>query len=68
MVSGVEGGRVAGYSSEIEIGFGRKFYKIRCVFVNSKIIPLLGRLDVWDKFSIFFDNIKEEVVFNPTGH
>jgi hypothetical protein len=65
-VSGVEGGKVAAYSSKVEIGFGRKFYKVRCLFIDSKVTPLLGRLDIWDKFSIVFDNLKEEVVFKPT--
>lgn len=64
-VGGVEGGKVAAYSSQIEIGFGRKFYAVRCHFLNSKVTSLLGRLDVWDEFSILFDNKKEEVVLEP---
>lgn len=64
-ISGVESGKIAAYASKIEIGFDKKFYKVRCVFVESNVIPLLGRLDIWDKFSIVFDNIKQEVVFKP---
>ena len=64
-VSGVEGGKVAAYSSQIEISFEKKFYVVRCHFIDSKVTALLGRLDVWDKFSILFDNQKEEVVFEP---
>lgn len=66
-VGGVEGGKVAAYSSQIEIGFAKEFYTIRCHYINSQVTPLLGRLDVWDKFSILFDNQKEEVVFKMVG-
>lgn len=62
-VSGVEGGKVAAYSSQIEIGFEKKFYVVRCHFINSKVTALLGRLDIWDKFNWFFDNKREQVVF-----
>lgn len=63
-VSGVEGRKVAAYSSQIEIGFGKKFYTIRCHFIDSKVTPLLGRLDIWDKFNWFFDNKRKQVVFD----
>lgn len=32
-------------------------------FVRSNIIPLLGRLDIWDKFNWIFDNQKKQVIF-----
>lgn len=64
-VGGVEGGKIAAYTSNIEIRFSEKFIKIRCLFVNSNTIPLLGRLDIWDNFSILFDNKNKTTVFNP---
>lgn len=64
-IGGVEGRKIAGYPSRIEIGFNKKFIKIRCLFVESNIIPLLGRLDVWNNFSILFDNKIKETVFHP---
>jgi len=62
-VSGVEGRKVAAYSSQIEIGFGKKFYTVRCHFIDSNVTALLGRLDIWDKFSWFFENKRKQVVF-----
>ena len=62
-VGGVEGGKIAGYPSTIEIKFDKNFLKIRILFVDSNITPLLGRLDVWDNFSVLFDNKSKETVF-----
>ena len=62
-VGGVEGGKVAAYSHQIEIGLGKKFYVIRCHFIDSNVTALLGRLDIWDKFNWFFDNKRQQVVF-----
>lgn len=63
LISGIEGKGIDAYPSSIEILFGNNFYKVRCVIIRSKVIPLLGRLDIWDKFTIIFDNMEEEVVF-----
>lgn len=63
IVDGVEGRGVAGHAGKIWIKFGQNVLTIRCYFIQSDIIPLLGRLDVWDKFSIIFDNLKQEVIF-----
>lgn len=52
-----------GYPSQIQIQLPRQELTVRCYFIDSDIIPLLGRIDIWDKFSIIFDNIKKEVVF-----
>lgn len=62
-VGGVEGGKIAGYPSTIEIKFNNNFLKIRILFVDSNVAPLLGRLDVWDNFSILFDNKRKETIF-----
>lgn len=62
-VQGVGKAKVGSYRFKIKIYLGDIEYMVRCVFVESDVIPLLGRLDVWNKFTIIFDNIKEEVVF-----
>lgn len=62
-ITGVEGGRIAAYPGEIEIKIGREKNKIRCLFVTSNILPLLGRLDIWNKFSIIFDNKRQKIIF-----
>jgi len=62
-VGGVEGGKIAGYTSIIEIKFNKNFLKIRILFVDSNVTPLLGRLDVWKNFSVLFDNKRKETIF-----
>lgn len=62
-ITGVEGGRIAAYPGEIEIKIDQEKTKIRCLFVTSNILPLLGRLDIWKKFSITFDNKKQKIIF-----
>lgn len=64
-IGGVEGGRIAAYPASIEIAFDKKFYTVRCVFVTSDTMPLLGRVDVWGNFSILFDNQKQQTTFEP---
>ena len=42
---------------------GRTYvYKIS-VCIKTDVTPLLGRLDVWDNFSLLFDNKSKETVF-----
>lgn len=62
-ITGVEGGRITAYPGEIEIKIGQEKNKIRCLFVTSNILPLLGRLDLWERFSIIFDNKRQKIVF-----
>lgn len=42
---------------------GQEKFTVRCYFVKSNTLPLLGRIDIWNKFNLFFDNKKEQVVF-----
>lgn len=58
IIGGVEGGSIKAYPAKIEIKIGKIYYSVRCVFIESNIVPLLGRLDVWNNFSILFDNKK----------
>jgi len=64
-IGGIEGKGIYGYLKELKFRFGKEVFGIRCYFVESDIMPLLGRLDIWDKFTIVFDNMKQEVIFRP---
>lgn len=64
-IGGIEGGQVTAFPSKIEIKIGKRFRKIRCLFVKSKVMPLLGRLDFWQQFSLKFDNKKTKSIFYP---
>lgn len=63
-VQGIGNQVVTGYRSEIDVAFGEKFEHIRCFFVENEFVPLLGRLDVWRRYSVHFDNLRGQVVFN----
>lgn len=62
-IGGIEGGGVAAHPWDLHIGLGKKVYRMRCYLVESKVDPLLGRLDFWNLFSINFDNKAEETIF-----
>lgn len=63
ILGGIEGKGVEAYPGKIKLQIGNEKFTVRCYFVRSNTIPLLGRLDIWDKFSWFFDNKKGQVVF-----
>lgn len=57
-IGGVEGRGVGGYPFKLQCRLERFTFSLRCYFLESKIDPLLGRLDFWNLFAIFFDNKK----------
>src|SRR5579859_6208199 len=60
---GIGEGRIQTWETKIKIIIGNLDLKIRCSFVSSnKIPPLLGKLDIFDRFNLYFDNDKEELV------
>ena len=63
MLGGIEGRGVGAYPSKITLQIGNESITVHCYFVKSNCLPLLGRLNIWDKFNISFDNKKEQVVF-----
>lgn len=63
ILGGVEGKGVIGYPSKIALQIHQEEFNINCYFVRSNTIPLLGRLDIWDKFNWIFDNQKKQVIF-----
>lgn len=62
-LGGVEGKGVIAYPGKITLQIGRERIEVRCYFVRSNTMPLLGRLDLWDKFNWFFDNREKQVIF-----
>ncbi len=57
-IGGVEGRGINGYPITLACKIKAKEFKLRCYFLESRIDPLLGRLDFWSLFSITFDNLK----------
>lgn len=55
---------VATLETEIEIGFCGKKFKVPVVITDNKNTPLLlGKLGIWDKFNVNFNNKKKRVEF-----
>lgn len=55
-IGGIEGKGVNAYPFSLLIRLANYKFHLRSYFIESKIDPLLGRLDFWDLFSICFDN------------
>lgn len=62
-LGGVEGRGVTAYPSKIALRIDKEEFIVHCYFVRSNTIPLLGRLDIWDKFNWLFDNQRKQVIF-----
>ena len=55
-IGGIEGQGVAAYPFTIQVLLNSQLFPLRCYFIRSKIDPLLGRLDFWNRYSINFNN------------
>lgn len=62
-VGGIGNEKVYGYPGMIKIQLGNEALPVRCIFLESSTAPFLGRLDIWRKYSICFDNLNGETVF-----
>lgn len=62
-MGGVEGKGVVAYPGEVKIRIAEEEIKVRCFFIESEIMPLLGRMDIFDQFNLIFDNRNQEIVF-----
>lgn len=62
-LGGVEGKGVTAYPGKTSLHLGEEEFSVRCYFVRSNTMSLLGRLDIWDKFNWTFDNKKKQVIF-----
>ena len=64
-IGGIEGLGVNGYPTIFDVRLEQKEFKLRCYFIESRIEPLLGRLDFWNLFSLHFDNQKRRTILIP---
>ncbi len=64
-IGGIEGKGIAGYPFSINAELGGYKFLLRCYFIESLIEPLLGRLDFWRLFSIYFNNEKKLTKITP---
>ena len=63
-IGGIAGEGVVGYAAQVPLRFGEAELTVRCFFIESEVIPLLGRTDVFDRFRIIFDYQTREVIFS----
>ena len=63
VMDGVGDEEVVAYPGRLTVRLGEAILTLRCYFVASETVPLLGRLDLWDKFTLVFDNQHQELVF-----
>lgn len=64
-IGGIEGRSVGAYPFTLDCRISVVTFRIRCYFIESRIDPLLGRLDFWKHYSVHFDNSKNQTVFSP---
>ena len=56
--------RSTAYFGKIEVKIGQRELQIRCYFIDAEDSTLLlGRLDIFDKFSITFDSLNKQIIF-----
>jgi len=56
---------VCAYPGKIDLKFKNVIISARCYFIDTEDSTLLlGRLDIFDKFNIFFDSTNQKIVFN----
>ncbi len=63
-MSGFEGSIISVYKSKIKVTFNKKSISIPCVFHPDDDVPiLLGRAGILNRFNIFLDGKKKEIIF-----
>lgn len=64
-IKGVSGGGVPYIVKRVRITLGNKKFNIRLAWALIEEVPLLlGRMDIFDKFEIIFNENKEYIIFN----
>lgn len=64
-IGGIEGKGISGYPFSLNVELNGYKFSLRCYFIESPIEPLLGRLDFWRLFSIYFNNEKKRTEITP---
>jgi hypothetical protein len=62
-LTGVGGNTVDAYPAKINLKIGSVTFPASCYFLEGNQTPLLGRKNVWDKFTLLFDNQSHKVTF-----
>lgn len=63
-MSGYEGTTISVYRSEVRVIFNGKSFYVPCVFNPNEEVPiLLGRAGILNRFNIFLDGKRKEVIF-----
>jgi hypothetical protein len=63
-VRGIEGRILPARVGTVVLAFGKELIAVRCHFLKSKNAPyILGRMDVFSRFNIYFNNKARKVVF-----
>ncbi len=61
---GIGAQSLAAFPGQMLCKIGETELEVRCYCVNTEdSVLLLGRLDIFDKFSVLFDNQKQSVIF-----
>lgn len=61
---GIEGGTIDAYLTKITMKITNTPIEVTCVLANSEKIPfILGRVDIFDRFNILFDNKNKQIKF-----
>jgi hypothetical protein len=64
-ITGVGGGTVPVIVKEVTMGLGEEIFDARVAWaLIEDVPPLLGRMDVFNKFEVIFKEEEREVVFN----
>lgn len=62
---GINENPVKVYVNQITIKIGNDIFPIRCFFSSNKRAPLLlGRVDIWGKYNIIFNNAKKRLILS----
>lgn len=62
-LEGVGGNTVDAYPGKITLKIGSVTFPANCYFLEGNQTPLLGRKDLWSKFTLVFDNQTHKVIF-----
>ena len=63
---GIEGKNIVAYIAKITIKITNTPIEITCALSSNEKSPfILGRKDLFSKFSIYFDNRNKSIIFNP---
>ena len=60
---GIGDEKICGYSTSLQLKINGTTLKVRTHLLDTQRVLLLGRMDIFDHFTLIFDNEKKELVF-----